>query len=301
MRIRKGVKLLEEQEGQGDLVERQREYILSTRITLSQGEVLPRPYLSRQPGDGFVEYCARVNRCCMLPGLFYALQGMRIGGYRKVVISPHLAYGDKGVPGEIPPNAALTVEIRVLEEVVPGEEKRERKPREPVVIEAGMLTQDQLCQRYQITRLMLWRRRKAGYFPAPIMAGRMVRWRPSTIEQWEADGQPRVSPYLDEGNWEEEVAFERLTPHLDKPPDPADQPVPGSSSHVPEQRVQWAEDVDDYAYNDRILDLRLELALLIDEAGQWYGPPLEKVLNDRGAARYHGANLRDVIKKIVSA
>ena len=38
---------------------------------------------------------------------------MRVGGYRKVVIAPHLAYREKGIPAVIPPNAKLTVEITV--------------------------------------------------------------------------------------------------------------------------------------------------------------------------------------------
>jgi FK506-binding nuclear protein len=49
--------------------------------------------------------------------MFYAVQGMNVGGYRKVTISAHLAYGEKGIPDIIPPNAKLTVEIKVIEEM----------------------------------------------------------------------------------------------------------------------------------------------------------------------------------------
>ena len=52
----------------------------------------------------------------MIAGVVYALEGMAVGGYRKVTISPHLAYGETGVAGVIPPNARLTAEIRVLAE-----------------------------------------------------------------------------------------------------------------------------------------------------------------------------------------
>jgi len=41
---------------------------------------------------------------------------MRIGGRRKLKISPHLAYGDKGIPGRIPPQAVIIVEIEFIEE-----------------------------------------------------------------------------------------------------------------------------------------------------------------------------------------
>ena len=36
---------------------------------------------------------------------------MKVGGYRKVRISPHLAYRAKGVPGFIPPDAVLIVDL----------------------------------------------------------------------------------------------------------------------------------------------------------------------------------------------
>jgi FKBP-type peptidyl-prolyl cis-trans isomerase len=39
---------------------------------------------------------------------------MRVGGTRRLEIAPHLAYGDKGVPGMIPENALIISEITVL-------------------------------------------------------------------------------------------------------------------------------------------------------------------------------------------
>ena len=56
----------------------------------------------------------RVDREFMFAGLFYGVEGMRVGGTRRLRIAPHLAYREAGMPGIIPPNALLTVEIEVV-------------------------------------------------------------------------------------------------------------------------------------------------------------------------------------------
>ena len=45
----------------------------------------------------------------------HALMGMKVGGYRKVRVSPHLAYREKGVPDLIPADAVLIVEVWLRE------------------------------------------------------------------------------------------------------------------------------------------------------------------------------------------
>lgn len=299
MLIRKGVKLLEEKEGVGDLVQRQREYILSIRFTLNNGEVLnARPWEAGmslgQSEDGFFEYRKRIDRCALIPGLFYAVQGMRIGGYRKVAISPHLAYGEKGVPDQIPPNAKLVTEIKVLS-AVPASKIRWQ---EPETLDADLLTQDDLCRRYHVTQPTLWRWRKAGRLPAPILVGTAVRWTPSTLKQWETEGRPVVSPSLDEAKERRDRACAGLHelffgPHDDGQSDPIE---PSPAQRKEQRRIM--QEID--GLSETMLDRMLELALLIDETGLWYGPPLEKLLKDGDAARHHWPSLLEILEKVLA-
>jgi len=51
----------------------------------------------------------------IIPGIEKSIEGMKKSGIRKVMISPHLGYGTKGVNNLIPPNAVLIYEIEVLD------------------------------------------------------------------------------------------------------------------------------------------------------------------------------------------
>ena len=55
-----------------------------------------------------------MDRGFLIPGLFYGMEGMRIGGTRKLRIPPSFAFGEPGMPYRIPPNAVITAEISVL-------------------------------------------------------------------------------------------------------------------------------------------------------------------------------------------
>ncbi|MBY0231073.1 MAG: FKBP-type peptidyl-prolyl cis-trans isomerase [Gemmataceae bacterium] len=55
----------------------------------------------------------RLGDRSVIAGLGLGVQGMRVGGKRRLRISPHLGYGDRAVPG-VPPNAVLLIEVELL-------------------------------------------------------------------------------------------------------------------------------------------------------------------------------------------
>lgn len=116
-----GLKLLEEREGEGRSAQKGDRVVYNSRLFLNKGDEvplnakqvqhLPQDMIRVEAGVTFVDHKTMLGSRQTMGGVEYALIGMKAGGYRKVRISPHLAYRDKGIPDLIPPNAVLICEI----------------------------------------------------------------------------------------------------------------------------------------------------------------------------------------------
>lgn len=102
--MRSGIKIEHELAGTGPVAERGDAVTIVYDLFLNRGEAVQ----SRQT-TGFTLGKRRV-----IPGLEYGVEGMRVGGRRRIRVSPHLAYRDTGVPDVIPPNAVLIFNIELL-------------------------------------------------------------------------------------------------------------------------------------------------------------------------------------------
>lgn len=77
------------------------------RGTLKEdGSEIDSSYTTGQP----IEFALRA----MNPGWQFGIPGMKVGGKRKLTVPWAMAYGDRGIPGRIPPKADLVFEIEAL-------------------------------------------------------------------------------------------------------------------------------------------------------------------------------------------
>ena len=122
-----GFKLLEEREGTGTPANKGDRVLFNMRLFLNKGDEvrlnetqathLPREMIRVIDGATLIDHTIVLGRRETVAGVEHALMGMKVGGYRKVRISSHLAYRDKGIPDLIPPNTVLICEIWLRDSV----------------------------------------------------------------------------------------------------------------------------------------------------------------------------------------
>jgi FKBP-type peptidyl-prolyl cis-trans isomerase len=91
--------------GAGDIVRRGATVVVRLRGTLRRGDVF-----MDSERETFT-----VGARNTIAGLEYGVDGMRVGGRRRIRVAPHLAYGAAGLVRKIPPNALLFFDIELLE------------------------------------------------------------------------------------------------------------------------------------------------------------------------------------------
>ncbi|HEX3377066.1 MAG TPA: FKBP-type peptidyl-prolyl cis-trans isomerase [Candidatus Acidoferrales bacterium] len=127
--IARGIALLAEVTGQGPPAARGDRIIFNMKLWLNRGDEAPLNTIQAQhlpeklirivAGEKLVDHTATLGRREVVAGVERSLMGMKAGGYRKVRVSPHLAFREKGLPGLIPEHAVLVVEIW-LREILPN-------------------------------------------------------------------------------------------------------------------------------------------------------------------------------------
>lgn len=130
MRLKSGIKLLDERAGVGMAAKKGDSVIYNLKIFLHKGdevplnqrqaEYLPEQMIRTVDGYRFVDHKTLLGSREAMAGVEYSLLGMKEGGYRKVRVSPHLAYRDEGLADLIPANSVLIVELW-LREFFPGD------------------------------------------------------------------------------------------------------------------------------------------------------------------------------------
>jgi FKBP-type peptidyl-prolyl cis-trans isomerase (trigger factor) len=127
MRLPPGLDILEEREGSGPLAEAGSTVVYNLRIFLNRGDEVPmNPSNPDATGEGirhvdgmaFADHRATLGRRQAIAGIDKALVGMRAGGWRRIRVGAHLAYGSRGVEDRIPPDAVLTIELWLRDIVV---------------------------------------------------------------------------------------------------------------------------------------------------------------------------------------
>lgn len=118
--IASGIDLIEEVLGSGPVAEKGDKLTYNARLFLHRGDEVTwdagvieraRAHVKTRIIDGVevIDHLTILGKRQTMAGIEKSLYGMCVGGYREIIVSPHLAYRDKGLPGLIPPDALIRV------------------------------------------------------------------------------------------------------------------------------------------------------------------------------------------------
>ena len=122
MKLSSGVEILENEDGSGSVAESGDTVVYNVRIFLNHGDEVPindaiaergigEERIRHENGQILIDHVSMLGKRQAIAGIEKALSGMRVGGFRKVRVSPHLAYRETGIPGLIPADAVLDIFI----------------------------------------------------------------------------------------------------------------------------------------------------------------------------------------------
>ena len=103
-----GLRITDLKEGDGTVAAPGQVVVVNYRGTLENGKEFDSSY-----GRGPFSFPLGAGR--VIKGWDEGVSGMKVGGKRKLVIPPDLAYGTRGAGGVIPPNATLIFEVELLD------------------------------------------------------------------------------------------------------------------------------------------------------------------------------------------
>jgi hypothetical protein len=122
--LEKGIELVEDIPGRGAKAEKGCQIVYNARFFLRRGDevtndprsiVLYRDQLNiRQIGGvELIDHTTILGKRQPIACVEKSLYGMQAGGFREILASPQLCYGENGIDGIIPPNAMLRVQLWV--------------------------------------------------------------------------------------------------------------------------------------------------------------------------------------------
>ena len=104
-----GLRIIDLEQGNGAEATAGQTVVVHYRGTLEDGTQFDASY------DRGTPFSFPLGRGRVIKGWDEGVQGMKVGGKRKLVIPPDLGYGSRGAGGVIPPNATLIFEVELLD------------------------------------------------------------------------------------------------------------------------------------------------------------------------------------------